>query len=590
MKYAKYILTIIIVVLILLVVIVQKKRTHYVRGSDMCISCHKEERDVSKSHPKSIMGCSTCHLGNPYVLNKKEACKGVIKYPSDLSVCEKTCGDCHKALIEDVKNSLMATNRGIISSLLYQWGFSPSPNKEIDIDTLKNEKKNIAIDHFNKMCASCHLWKQLGVGKGEIGTRGGGCANCHLINDDKKKHPLLTTRIPSENCTKCHNRSDRIGLSYFGKFESEGYGTPYENGHLSSNRLSGGRFFYHLPSDVHWSEAKMDCIDCHTMKGVMGWGKRKNHLEAQEEIQCKDCHSPHFQEVERDTLPLTLSFLNEKVPLKAGDMVAVASRGSLLYNVKKVKGKVILYRKRDGRPIEIKLTKEKAYHTASYHKSLSCSACHSKWIPQCYGCHEVLFKGLKQKNWLTQKIEEGRWVELRSYLRFAYPQLGVGENGEIMPIAPGCQTYLSVFDKDYNLKQKNIINLGIAAFDPHTTNKSHTCIECHSYPKTLGFGEGSLNFDFKNNTFNFKPLYDVKKSHLGDIALDQMINEEGEPLQITSRLHARPLNKQELLRMWRPSACVVCHDKYDDKIYKDFDKSFKMFIRGKGKRCSGSPY
>ncbi|MCD6129676.1 MAG: hypothetical protein J7J10_01805, partial [Deltaproteobacteria bacterium] len=71
MKYAKYILTIIIVVLILLVVIVQKKRTHYVRGSDMCISCHKEERDVSKSHPKSIMGCSTCHLGNPYVLNKK---------------------------------------------------------------------------------------------------------------------------------------------------------------------------------------------------------------------------------------------------------------------------------------------------------------------------------------------------------------------------------------------------------------------------------------------------------------------------------------------------------------------------------------
>jgi len=106
----------------------------------------------------------------------------------------------------------------------------------------------------------------------------------------------------------------------------------------------------------------------------------------------------------------------------------------------------------------------------------------------------------------------------------------------------------------------------------------------------LGFGEGSLNFDFKNNTFNFKPLYDVKKSHLGDVALDQMINEEGKPLQITSRLHARPLNKQELLRMWRPSACVVCHDKYDDKIYKDFDKSFKMFIRGKGKRCSGSPY
>ena len=45
-----------------------------------------------------------------------------------------------------------------------------------------------------------------------------------------RPHPLVVKQVPEENCIRCHNRSGRIGLSYIGVYESEGYGTPYEQG------------------------------------------------------------------------------------------------------------------------------------------------------------------------------------------------------------------------------------------------------------------------------------------------------------------------------------------------------------------------
>jgi hypothetical protein len=54
-----------------------------------------------------------------------------------------------------------------------------------------------------------------------------------LTKTDGVNHARYTTRIPTANCLKCHNRSNRIGLSYEGIFESEGYGTPYRHGKRS---------------------------------------------------------------------------------------------------------------------------------------------------------------------------------------------------------------------------------------------------------------------------------------------------------------------------------------------------------------------
>ncbi len=121
----------------------------------------------------------------------------------------------------------------------------------------------------------------------------------------KGKHRKFSTKIPSENCVKCHNRSNRIGPSYFGKFESEGYGTPYKDGEFS-NKLDSSRFYYELPADVHHEKAGLDCIDCHTEVGVMGDGKEHKHMEDAVDIKCKDCHSPTFKEFLPDTLAETL--------------------------------------------------------------------------------------------------------------------------------------------------------------------------------------------------------------------------------------------------------------------------------------------
>ena len=125
-------------------------------------------------------------------------------------------------------------------------------------------QQNLAVDHYRKLCAGCHLWKERGDHEGEIGKRGGGCSDCHIIDDDKSRsiaegrfeHPRLTTKIPSENCVKCHNRSARIGLSYFGRFESAGYGTPYEGPGLEQQKAVGEPAFSESPGGCPFQQSE----------------------------------------------------------------------------------------------------------------------------------------------------------------------------------------------------------------------------------------------------------------------------------------------------------------------------------------------
>ncbi|MCP4665724.1 MAG: amino acid ABC transporter substrate-binding protein, partial [Deltaproteobacteria bacterium] len=188
-----------------------------------------------------------------------------------------------------MKKSIMATNRGIIKTLEYRWEKITGSGKDVEYLMAKEVAGGLAIEQYRKMCGGCHLWKKRGDRPGEIGKRGGGCSDCHMIDKERQgpmdvtdfQHPEITTRIPSENCIKCHNRSARTGLSYFGKFESEGYGTPYDGRRLNQRRLSGGRFYINLPADIHFVKAGMTCIDCHTEAGVMGDGKKYETLKGQ---------------------------------------------------------------------------------------------------------------------------------------------------------------------------------------------------------------------------------------------------------------------------------------------------------------------
>ncbi len=542
---------------------------------EYCVTCHRNV-DVDKSHPVKNFGCTICHGGIGESLNKKIAHTGVVENPARLEYAEKSCGrsGCHAERVREVKRSIMETNTGIISGLLYQWGVTSSPSSCIGIDSIsdgvrwcrKVGNKNYPERQFRKFCATCHINKRKGDFRGEIGKRGGGCMDCHY--EAKKGHPSFTTKIPVKRCQLCHNRSARTALSYQGIYEDDNYRTPYFHGLQRSDLLSSKRGWQRLLPDIHF-EKGLTCIDCHTFRGTMGDGMLHYHMEEQIDISCQDCHGsgekpPDKKKVTSDSMAIKLARENGKVPLRTGDYVAVTKRGTEIYNLQYRNGKWIYFRKKDGKMMQIKIITGTPYHTFRGHEKLACSACHAAWAPQCYGCHDKLDLGKSQYDKLTMKKTPGRWSEKADFYRFETPPLGVGADGKVRPLTPGCQVMFSLKTTDGVFHQLNR-HLGMAAFDPHTTRREvPTCAQCHLNPYRLGLGNGEKDIQIPVRWGYRYALYRVESG-------------DGEPLQKFSRTGARPFNRRELMRIKRAGECVICHNSYTDPIYRDFEKSYRYF-------------
>jgi hypothetical protein len=512
---------------------------------------------------------------------------GMVRNPGDLRVVDRTCGTagCHADAVDRVKNGVMATNAGILRTLRSHWPGLKPLRTEVQSLLGQESAEDLAMDYYRKMCAGCHLWKPRHDRPGEVGQRGGGCSDCHvkdetqvltqkIVDGQAFHHPGLTTRIPSDNCVKCHNRSARIGLSYFGRHESEGYGTPYEGSGLSSRRLSGNRFYLHLQPDVHSSKARMDCIDCHTGVEVMGDGLHHEDMDTQLDITCEACHMPKFSSNEPDLAAAErLTRLNERVPAPDGEAVALTKKGTALYNLRQKGGKVIFYRKADGARIELDTpSSQKSYHRMSGHERLSCQACHSGWMVQCYGCHLTYRESVPQVDWLTGAASEGRWEEKRGHARFENPALGIrGGGSRVYPLSP-CQVFFSYDGKGERGDGRPFKVLSVSAFDPHTTAKSsRSCRECHGDPKALGFGGGQLEGGDDD-----APSPGPAK----DFPLDAFLDSTGETLQTNPHDGTRPFTRAEAASILFVNLCVGCHDDYGDKIYEDFGKSKRRYRSG----------
>lgn len=536
---------------------------------DQCMTCHSDYGSIDASHPTEIFGCASCHGGNAFANDKEIAHQAIVKNPSRLEHADKYCASCHADIISRVKMSLMESQHGIQEVLKEQWG-----HKSVGLDPVRGEE--LAQNHFEKACASCHINQDEEIFNPKY-AKGGGCADCHRVGQKEvsKTHPAFSTQISSDNCLKCHNRSNRIGLSYFGKFESEGYGTPYHDGNFT-NRLDDQRFYYELPADVHHQSAGLDCIDCHTEVGVMGDGKAHKNMEEAVDIACTDCHKPIFKELLPNSLAQTLLDLNKNVPNAPKKIAFSAKKNTPIYNLQSDDNNLTLYRKRDGKDFNISMMSDNAYHTSAIHERLDCSACHAQWIPSCYGCHEVYFEEGKQFNWTTKQMSDGAWLELRSFLRFETPSLGVGYNEKIMPFAPGCQIIGSIFE---DKKVEQFHAMAMAGWEPHTTGKARECVDCHFSPASLGLGRG--NFDLKDGKILFEPFYDSIKSGMPfSYPIDGFVSKEGKQFQTTSREKARSFNSDELHTIVNAYECILCHRSYDDPIYKDFALSKEQFSKG----------
>ncbi len=566
-------------------------------AKEKCLACHDDVSDPDPSHPVSALGCVSCHLGNAHSLDQDRAHAGMVKNPGDLRFADQTCGrtECHPDIVPRVRASIMATNKGILNTLYYHWETDEQPAAAPrDVPGMLEDANRLSLaeDQFAKMCASCHLWK-VREGEGEIGLRGGGCSACHVVKKGRPQddptlasftHSRLSIRIPADNCLRCHNRSARQGLSYQGLFESEGYGTPYVRGAPGTRRLSGGRFYMEGPADVHFEQG-LACIDCHTHWELMGDGKEHEYMEEQTEATCEMCHDPEFEPLRSgDDLAESLIDLNRVVPQLESANIAYSPEGAPLYHFRSDGRQAVLFRKLDGKPVPMQSTDlSKPHHTLSGHERLSCQACHSRLMPQCYGCHLEYRQDRFQTDKLSGQKTRGLWKEGRSYMRLRTPILGI-DGDEIRPFAP-CQVFVSVFDRQGRHQPKDSKTIpAMTTFDPHTTRTaSRTCLDCHLDPKAIGLGQGHV---YGKKQIRFQPLYESKKSNFGlQIPPEAFVSLNGTQLQTTSRLTRRSFNQEELRAILRPGPCLACHDGYTDPVYADFDKSIGLIKTGNAPDC-----
>ncbi len=532
---------------------------------DMCLSCHREEK-LDPAHDPRVIGCASCHLGDALAIDKEQAHTGMVINPGDLRVVEKTCGieGCHPTDVKKVMNSLMATNRGIIGTLLYYWEESDSQDTELTVKKLMDSgQTSLALDYFRKLCATCHLWKQKNDLPGApdfFNEKGGGCSACHYllpegedrqgvagfgdntVSEKKKIHPLIIKKVDEDNCIRCHNRSGRIGISYTGIFESEGYGTPYEHGGMNSKQLPGNRFYLEIAEDIH-HQKKMACIDCHTRDEIMGNGTSYAHYEDQLEISCEMCHSAE-----------------PGITSKGNPVANISKKGDVFQMTGRVNGKVY--------PLN---PPKKDVCDFTGHKRISCEACHSTWVPQCYGCHAKRDAAEKHLDKLTLEETAGMWEEGRSYIRYEKPMLAVWKD-DVVIVTPGCQDIVTLVDEEGNISG-GFNRFTMAAINPHTTQaKGRSCADCHQSTKTVGLGEGTVSVD-EDGKWQFTSLDQGVDTYAGTtVPFDAFVTIDGEPLQHGSRADLRPFNKDELQNILRVGTCVGCHDSYTDPAWKDYSK------------------
>ncbi len=534
---------------------------------EMCLACHNDIT-LDTAHDARMIGCSPCHLGDPLAVEKEAAHKGMVINPGDLRYADSSCGTagCHPKDVHNVKNSLMATNRGIIGTLLYYWGETDQQHTDLTVEELlKSGKNSFALDYYRKLCATCHLWKQRYDMPGAplfFNEKGGGCTACHLYQpgggaretrqlleaDDqniwnpsekrkKKPHPGIVKQVESIKCIRCHNRSGRIGTSYIGVFEVEEDSLSGKN-RSGPNRMPDERFYLELADDVH-HRAGLECIDCHLREEIMGDGISYAHYEEQLEIQCKSCHGGTG--VSRKGRRLTHFRRHDGVNQLIGKI------GDKIWTVKDPKKGVCDF---------------------PAHKRVSCEACHSPLVPQCYGCHVTRDEGEKHLDKLSLKETSGLWEEEVSYIRNEQPMLGIW-NDEVVIMTPGCQDMVTVEDESGNLKA-SFNRFTMAAINPHTTQaKGRDCIDCHASTKTVGLGEGRI---FKQDgQLVFEAKHQGVETEAGrTVPLDAYVNLAGKALQHSARRSLRPFNARELLAILRVGECVGCHNSYHDPIWKDY--------------------
>jgi hypothetical protein len=567
-----------------------------------CISCHAAIESVSKNHN---FDCTDCHGGDKNSENKKEAHKSMLcgKNPSDMKCSEKVCGKCHYYEWRRVETTIMNTNTGIINNLLAAWG--ESDNKTYSTSSLQGhdefgaeiklfsilENDNFATIAYRKFCSSCHI----GYNKwwGYNAHHSSGCAACHWLHsesgvyegqDASIKHirgyaseHKISSLPENAVCFKCHNRSGRISLHYEGLVDANNSLIPTNGVYPGRTLISELRNVYHIKGDIHFTKYKLDCIDCHTSRDIMGDGYIYKNMYKQVEISCEDCHGgptskPKFGIITKENDGALIESQNYINKNHYNQKLLKTKKNRFYSNAYFENGNYYLVTKRQGKKYKLSIITGDRVHNIFGHESLDCVSCHSRVVQQCYGCHTIYDERLRQFDVIKGEMTEGGFYE-KEDLRRLYPfPLALNEKGKIGPITPGCQTFLTYIDKNGGVKFKDKIptfrgkrQFKYVSFYSHNTGeKAVSCVECHGDLYFAGFGNALVSIRKKKIISPI--LCDTCDKPLDAIVYirDNMFYSTGSMV----RENSRTLNKKELLSLIKVNSCLLCHNKGDERLYE----------------------
>lgn len=507
------------------------------RRDEGCLWCHATTQGVGEAH--ATLGCSPCHLGDASARGKEQAHAGMELLSGDFATVDRTCGQgaCHAVETARVRTSLMARAPGILAVDRFAFGERKTPSRDPsdDLGALDPHAapKTPAESHVRKLCAGCHLGaRKERPGDHGDAARGGGCTACHLAapapppsasaKGGGPLHPEVSASVPEKRCRGCHGRSGRITMSFHGVAEVEP-GDPRANG-----QTADGRPTTQTEADVH-AKAGMTCIDCHVERELMGSGAAHLHAHEALEVRCADCHlpiGPTKSDPDREAVAEALrrSWVRRKLPaLSASPLRTLA--GTPLVRTDAVARTLLLAT--TGETRKLALWTQRPEHAMRGHERVSCQACHSTWAPRCRSCHTTFVPEGSDVDHLSGKATPGQWLERAGGNGFGPPLLAIGPRGAIEPFVEGMTMTLSGVGLGAPLERTLF-----APLDPHTTGKARTCASCH-------------------------------------LKLDEVYPSTGE----LTRLGARLLDAAERARVARVGACLRCHEKPADAIYRDFPQS-----------------
>lgn len=564
-----------------------------------CVSCHKGLEQVSALHPS----CVACHGGDPKEKDKEASHRSMFgpKNPSDPRFWDQTCGSCHPYQLARVKANLMYTNTGMIKNIQATWEGATGELYGAGADALYDAAgnplviksvahlDNIAGELYRKFCSLCHVGIE--SNRSYSASHGSGCAACHFPYTNnatyegsdasvKGKRPYsadhkLAALPDNRVCSRCHNRSGRIALSYEGLNDGNNAMVPTRDGMPGPALISGRRNVIHIRADIHFVRG-MDCIDCHTSRDVMGDGYAYENMYFQTEITCEDCHGsatqrPKAVAITRENEEAVRESKSYQRQMRPGMKMILTAKGRKYSNVFFEDDKIYVQGKHSGKTHESRVITGTPEHTIAGHERMECYACHSRTVAQCYGCHTRYDQSRHGRDFIKGVKTPGAFSETEDYRRLYPFPLGVNQRGKISPVTPGCQTFVTVADqagrivkREYVSEYKGKKQLRFAPFYSHNTgSKAVGCAECHGNPAFFGFGQHVVEGDSIIATLvceksKDRPLDGFLTMRMGNVKAFSAITRE----------NSRPLNGREIKNVLAVNLCIICHDNARDKIYQ----------------------